>query len=115
MIKCLFKFAKNPYENAIEIDTTSNSGKYSDLSPFKLGPCETYVPAFYSRNFENLWQYSKVYKECLNGDGKIDWERWTAWRNFGWMNSKAIRYPMGKGVKPLFSYWKFLEVINGNC
>lgn len=96
MIKALFKFAKLP-SDAVVIDTTSNSGDYRELSPFILSA----PPA---RNFENLWQFSKVYHHHLwNGEPS---EQWYEWRDKGWANPRAIRYPMGKGAKPLYSMWR---------
>jgi hypothetical protein len=97
MIKALFKFAKIP-EGAIVIDTTSNSGQYRDLSPFVL-------PAPPAKNFENLWQFSKVYKKHIMPiDGYPD-ASWYKWRDAGYSNSRAIRYPMGKGAIPEYSLW----------
>lgn len=85
------------------IDTTSGSGDFSDLSPFILGPCMTYIGGIYARRFENLWQYSKVYKEYIQeGYPSL---RWYAWRDRGWSNPLAVRYPMGKGAKPEYLYW----------
>lgn len=101
-VHCLFKFADNPY-GGIEIDTTSNSGIYKDLSPFILGPIDTYLPGRCSQNFENLWQFSKVYKEYIYNNEPTP--RWYQWRDKGWANPRAVRYPMGKGAIPEYSYW----------
>ena len=97
-IHVLFKFAINPYKG-IEIDTTSSSGKYSDLSPFKLNATK-----YGAKNFENLWQFSKVYAQHVLYDGTIS-KDWYKWRDNGFNNQQAIRYPIGKGAKPYFSYW----------
>ncbi len=100
------------------IDTTSGSGDFRGLSPFVLGPCPTYLPGYYAQNFENLWQYSKVYPQHVIDDTKCETgfstpisllhpsNGWYQWRMDGWANPKAVRYPMGKGVKPLFSHWE---------
>ena len=48
---------------------------------------------------ENAWQYSKVYK------GYEDIDKWLSWAREGWNNKRAVRYPMGRGAKPLYSYW----------
>lgn len=96
------KWVKNPYD-CPEVNTTSSGGIYRDLSPFILGPIDTYIPGVQSQNFENLWQFSKVYKEYLY-NGAIFWS-WFAWRDAGWADKIARRYPMGKGRKPAFSYW----------
>lgn len=97
-------------KNFITIDTTSGSGDFNGLSPFIIGPCNTYLPGVLARNFENLWQYSKVYNEHIYR-GDSDWgyggpsKEWEEWRNKGWANPRAVRYPMGKGRKPEYLYW----------
>lgn len=104
------KWTKTFPLNSIIIDTTSSSGDFRDLSPFVLGSIKTYVPNLDAKNFENLWQYSKVYKchttltdsDMLN---LIPSKDWYVWRNQGWLNTHAVRYPMGKGAKPEFSWW----------
>lgn len=104
-VHILFKFVPNPYGGE-EVDTTSGSGLYRDLSPFVLGPIKTdssLWPAAY--NFENLWQFSKVYKQHVDTDG-LPTQDWIAWRNKGWANPRAVRYPMGKGAIPEYSYWQ---------
>jgi len=103
MIYVLSKFGRNPYDG-VEIDTTSNSGNYRDLSPFLLGPVRTYLPHTWAQNFENLWQFSKVYSEHVNEDTSIK-EEWYRWRGRGWGDTRAHRYPMGKGRTPLFALW----------
>jgi len=95
-IHALFKFTPNPY-GGIEIDTTSNSGIYRELPPFVL----VTPPA---KRFENLWQFSKVYKEHLDINGEPN-EEWFEWRDKGWQDIKAHRYPMGKGAIPAYSFW----------
>lgn len=93
------KFQDNPYPNAVEVDTTSR-GPFKDLSPFYLGPI---VDPFYGDKcllFENYWQYSKVYWEHWNTPSGIKDEYWE-WRRGGFNNQRAVRYPMGKGVKPI--------------
>ncbi|KKN71461.1 hypothetical protein LCGC14_0420400 [marine sediment metagenome] len=97
MIRVLFKFAKLP-SDAVVIDTTSNSGDYKDLSPFVLSA----PPA---KRFENLWQFSKVYKKhIMSIDGYPD-ASWYKWRDWGYSQDKAYRYPMGKGAIPEYSLW----------
>jgi len=100
-VHVLFKYAKNPY-GGVEIDTTSSSGLYRNLSPFVLGPID--LPGIHTENFENLWQFSKVYKEHLFLGDLMDAE-WFAWRDKGWADRRAHRYPMGRGRKPEFSLW----------
>ena len=96
MIKALFKFMKIP-SGYQAIDTTSNSGLYRDLSPFVLSA----PPA---KRFENLWQFSKVYKSHLREDGEPN-RAWLEWHNLGIEDDKPHRYPMGKGAVPAYSYW----------
>ncbi len=107
MIKALFKFTKNIQRGApaiafgqpcVVIDITSNSGQFRELSPFVL-------PAPPARNFENLWQFSKVYPCHVNANGEPT-EEWDKWSMQGWADTKAHRYPMGKGAKPLYSFWQ---------
>ena len=101
MIKALFKFAKIPDliegQKPIVIDTTSNSGNFAQLSPFIL-------PAPPANRFENLWQFSKVYKQHIGDDGLPNQE-WWIWRDWGFAQTKAYHYPMGKGAIPEYSYW----------
>jgi len=96
-VHALFKFAFNPYGGVV-IDTTSGLGEYRDLSPFVL-------PASPARNFENLWQFSKVYPKYTDVDGNPTPE-WFKWRQSGFADKVAHRYPMGKGKIPLYSYWE---------
>ena len=97
MLHALFKFANNPF-GGIDLDTTSNSGRFRDLSPFVLSA----PPA---KNFENLWQFSKVYKKYIMPiDGYPD-ASWYKWQDNGFSLDRAIRYPMGKGAIPEYSLW----------
>lgn len=100
MVKALFKFSKDILQDSIVIDTTSGSGRWSGLSPFVLN-----ASRYGSKNFENLWQYSKVYPEFLDSDGNVDRGKWEEWRYYGFNSEKAHRYPMGKGKIPCFSLW----------
>lgn len=106
-VHILFKFAPNPY-GGTEIDTTSGSGKFRDLSPFILGPIS--VGSLTSENFENLWQFSKVYPEHLLPN-KEPSKKWFDWRAKGLQDKRAHRYPMGKGRTPAYSWW-FGEALN---
>lgn len=59
--------------------------------------------------FENLWQYTKVYKEHVDVDGNPNDLYWK-WRAIGFNNSgKGVRFPFGKPRKPEYAYW----MING--
>lgn len=102
MLRALFKFTKIPElvegQKPIVIDTTSNGGEFRELSPFIL-------PAPPAKNFENLWQFSKVYKKHIMPiDGYPD-ASWYKWRDAGYANPRAVRYPMGKGAIPEYSLW----------
>ena len=94
---------KNPYD-CPEVSTVSSSGaSIRELSPFILGPIDTYIPGVQSMNFENLWQYSKVYFEhTVEGEPSRDY---CSWRDGGWADKRAHRYPMTKGRKPEYSLW----------
>uniref|UniRef100_A0A6M3KUJ4 Uncharacterized protein n=1 Tax=viral metagenome TaxID=1070528 RepID=A0A6M3KUJ4_9ZZZZ len=105
MIRALFKFATIPElvegKKPVVIDTTSSSGDFRELSPFILR-----VPyRGQSVIFENLWQYSKVYKkQTLAIDGYPD-ASWYKWSEQGMAQDRAVRYPVGKGAIPEYSFW----------
>lgn len=86
------------------INTTSRASDWSrELSPFLVGPVNLY-DGYRSINCENAWQFSKCYEYYLENDGSIG-EKYFEWAKTGWNDIKAHRYPMGKGAKPLYSYW----------
>jgi hypothetical protein len=89
--------------NAVIINTTSHSKDFGvGLSPFHLGPVELY-DGYVAKNVENAWQYAKVYERHIK-DGEPTTE-YFEWAKRGWSNSYAVRYPMGKGAVPEYSYW----------
>lgn len=93
---------KNP-ENYPVVNVTSRGvGWGRSLSPFLIGPIKIWEGSW-SKNFENLWQYSKVFEGY--GDENGPYEKWFEWAKAGWAKKWADRYPMGRGVKPLYSYW----------
>jgi len=97
MIYVMPHFKTCPY-SGITISTTSNDGEWRWLSPFIL-------PAPPAKNLENLWQFSKVYrKHIMLIDGYPD-ASWYKWRDAGYANPRAVRYPMGKGTIPEYSLW----------
>lgn len=116
MVRVFSKFEPIP-STYIEVDTTS-TGSFKDLSPFYLGPITYNCPFTGPQKclrFENLWQYCKVYpqhahlpnrfgKSGLPQDYKPT-EEYFAWRNAGFAKGRAVRYPMGKKAKPLYSLW----------
>jgi hypothetical protein len=94
-------------EGYIIIDTTSknsNAELKRGLSPFYLGPIKCYDDLV-AKNMENAWQYSKVYSAKVDKFGNPS-EKYFTWRNSGFNMNFANRYPMGKGMIPLYSYWK---------
>lgn len=78
------------------------------LSPFLLGPRKLYKN-FNSQNVENAWQYCKVYKDFVDESGKPN-EKYFEWALTVWNKNRADRYPMGKGIKPLYSFWNGYEL-----
>jgi len=95
---------KGKYPTNNVIMTVSRSTTWSSgLSPFYLGPCTTYDGTI-AQNVENLWQYAKVYTCHLDDNGDPS-PAYYDWRNRGFANPKAQRYPMGKGASPEYSYW----------
>jgi len=94
----------DPPEGAVLINTTSRSDDWSrSLSPFYCGPVTLYG-SYRSINVENAWQYAKVYEYYADDKGDPD-ERYFRWAQEGWNSMRANRYPMGRGMKPLYSYW----------
>ena len=92
---------KAPY-GAEVVNVTSRSNDFGvGLSPFHLGPVELY-DGHIAKNVENAWQYAKVYAQHVT-EGEPD-ESYLEWATAGWKNSRAVRYPMGKGAVPLYSY-----------
>ena len=98
-VHALFMFAKNSYEG-VEVDTTARGGVWSGLSPFKLNALR-----YGSKTFENLWQFSKVYHEFLGADS-LPANSWYEWRYDGFREPRAVRYPLGKGRVPAYSFWR---------
>ena len=88
------------------IDTTSKSKTkwQTDLSPFHLGPVKLYDGNI-SQTMENGWQYAKVYPGFTDKRGNPSKDYWR-WAKDGWANKRAVRYPIRKGAKPLYSYWR---------
>jgi len=76
------------------------------LSPFYLGPVDLYPGAGIpqARNVENAWQYAKVYADHLDDQGNPS-DGYFEWARDGWRNGRAVRYPMGKGAIPEYSWW----------
>jgi len=91
-------------KGAVVVNTTSRSTNWSKgLSPFFLGPVKLYGN-YTAKVVENGWQYTKLFSEYSDQEGNPT-EKYFEWAQAGWNNPIAVRYPMGKGVKPLYSYW----------
>lgn len=91
-------------KNVLDIDVTSHSKNYGrELSPFLLGKGLRVPDGRKAVNMENAWQYLKVYDEHLTSKSNIKKSWWT-WSSEGFKLSQAVRYPMGKGAVPQFSY-----------
>lgn len=91
-------------DGALIINTTSRSDNWSrSLSPFFCGPCDLYN-GYKSLNVENGYQFAKVFSYYTddNGDPSEDYFKWA---KEGWNNPRAVRYPMGRDVFPLYSFW----------
>lgn len=105
MIKIIGPRDVKKYQGQEIINTTSSSPNWSKgLSPFFLGPVNLYDGKI-SKNMENAWQFSKVYEGQVDEQNNPTQNYWD-WANFGWKDSIAHRYPMGKGKLPLYSFWK---------
>lgn len=90
--------------DAVVLDVTSRGlAPWREFSPMLLGPVKLYGP-YGSFNVENAWQFCKVYREHVNPAGDPNPKYW-AWAYDGWADTYAHRYPMGKGAKPLYSFW----------
>jgi hypothetical protein len=97
------KLQSNP--NGVYINCTTSGRKEGShlLSPFRLGPCHLYGDIT-SKNMENAWQYSKVFKPFVGTDGKPTAE-YFKWAQLGWSSWKAKRHPTGDGTKSVFHWW----------
>lgn len=97
------------YKNII-VMTPSNAKKWYPLSPYALKDENRYI-------MENLWQFGKVYNQIPKStqrysrwDNTVIWdhpeevhiengtinEQYRAWREKGFKNPYAVRYPVGK-------------------
>lgn len=79
-------------------DVTTHGTDWRALSPMLLGPVQLYA-GMWSRTVENGWQYAKAYP------GYEDPAAYWPWARGGWASPQAVRYPMGKGARPLHSLW----------
>ena len=87
------------------ISTVSHSTTWSrGLSPFVLGPIPCYDGKI-AKNMENAWQFSKVYSLHVDANGE-PMDSYFQWRDRGWEDDYAHRYPAGRGARPKFSLWE---------
>lgn len=97
------------FEGAEDVDVTSYS--QSPLSPFLIGGTHASDvnsrPGVWYHNFENMWQYSKVYRFLghIQEDGGVS-DEWYKWSDQGAKEHRANRYPAGRGAKPEFLMWQ---------
>ena len=105
MLRVCHMFTKLP-EDAVVVNVCSNSPASwsSRFSPFLLGPVDFGFARLRSLNVENGWQYSKVYKDFVADDG-LPSSEYFVWARKGFANPQAIRFPMGKGAVPEYSWW----------
>jgi hypothetical protein len=90
-------------EDAIVIDTTSRSRSWTrGLSPFVLQAGYLY-DNYYAKSVENAYQGCKCYCDFVDNDEPT--EEYFKWAQKIWASSYVYRYPMGRGIKPIFSYW----------
>jgi hypothetical protein len=79
-------------------DVTTHGREFRALSPMLLGPAPLYS-GMWSRTVENAWQFAKRYPGYE--DPAVYWP----WARAGWDNPRAVRYPLGKGARPLHTLW----------
>lgn len=88
------------------LNVTSSSGDWGkEFSPFYLREKQHIYDDLFAVNFENLWQYCKVYEEHIDENGNPTEEYWK-WAKEGWNTERAVRYPMGKGRVPKYSLFE---------
>ena len=91
-------------QGALDINVTSRSTTWSRvLSPFILKGGKTWTGEE-AWTVEGIWQFCKVY-ECHVDANNEPMEDYFIWMKRGWKAKTGIRYPMGKGAIPLYSYW----------
>ena len=86
------------------VDVTSRSAEpmYKALSPFYL-PAGRLYGDYSAKNVENAWQYAKVYANY--DDNSKPKPEYFDWAQNGWNKTYADRFPMGKGTRPVYSWW----------
>ena len=88
----------------IIIDTTSRSNSWTrGLSLFFVEGGYFYGNN-YAYNIENLYQYAKTYEHMVD-ENQNPTQKYFDWAKKGWNDKRAVRYPMGRDARPLYSYW----------
>jgi hypothetical protein len=92
-------------EPPLIVNTTSRTKEEwsKGLSPFFVGPIPMYG-GHTAKNLENAWQYAKVYSDRVDTNNEPT-EQYFTWAKNGWNDDKPVRFPMGRGAKPLYSMW----------
>lgn len=97
---------------AAEFRSANTTSKSADewsrgLSPFRAGPVHVWpgLRAVPAHNVENAWQYSKVYSDQVGPDDAPTAVH-AVWALQGWRNPAAVRFPKGRGAKPLYSIYR---------
>lgn len=117
IVKVVGMYQKVKDEPGIVVNTTSKSPSNweTHLSPFFLGPCHLYGTHI-ALNMENAWQYAKLYPIHSidpSANPPQPSQAYWDWAMAGWNNPVPIRFPMGRGRRPLGSLWdgKVLDYI----
>jgi len=102
-------FKDMPGECIVNVCSTGRAPFSTTLSPFFVGPCSPPLSSSglghgVSKNMENAWQYSKVYKCHVDSNTGEPTAEWYKWAGLGFANEKAVRFPMGRGAKPEYSF-----------
>lgn len=81
------------------LNVTSRSKTWTKrFSPMVRDELPLQLYGYESWTVENLWQYSRKYL------GQDDPQAWNEWRLAGYSSERGVRYPMGKGSVPEFSF-----------
>ncbi|KAJ3239597.1 hypothetical protein HDU78_002776 [Chytriomyces hyalinus] len=94
--------------NWMRINTTSKSALFRGLSPFFVGPVligpDPLSPetSLFAKSVENAWQFSKVFAVHADPVTQEPTPAFWEWARKGWENPVANRFPMGRGVRPLY-------------
>ena len=106
---------KPPGYLLVNVTSRSSSAVWRQLSPMLLGPVAlaTGRGIVRAHSVENAWQYSKVYSVGPLGQPFVDAagepnDAYYSWARAGWESPAAVRFPMGRGARPLYSIGQLL-------